>query len=63
MTVAALGRANGLASRTLYAALKTDYPKGEQIIARALGLNPEDIWPNRIAQRNFKADLPQVVNG
>lgn len=44
---------SGLAPGTLKAALDRPYPKAEGIIASALGLKPEFIWPERYAARNF----------
>ncbi|MGX2951505.1 helix-turn-helix domain-containing protein [Ursidibacter sp. B-7004-1] len=46
-TFAQLGLENGLAKTTVRNALDKPYPKGEQIIAKALGLKPSDIWPSR----------------
>ena len=46
-TFAQLGIENGLAKTTVHNALDKPYPKGEQIIADALGLKPADIWPSR----------------
>ncbi|EPP7669412.1 helix-turn-helix domain-containing protein, partial [Yersinia enterocolitica] len=37
----------GLAADTLKNALYRPYPKGEKIIAQALGLEPAKIWPSR----------------
>ena len=42
-----LGIENGLAKTTVRNALDKPYPKGEQIIADALGLSPAEIWPSR----------------
>ena len=50
-TLAALSRQSGLNSRTLNNALDRRYPKGERIIAEALGVTPEIIWPSRYANR------------
>ncbi|MFZ6675414.1 helix-turn-helix domain-containing protein [Undibacterium sp. Xuan67W] len=44
---------NGFAERTLNGALERPYLKAEKIIAQAIGLNPESIWPERYAKRNF----------
>lgn len=52
-----LSIANGLAPSTLRSALDRPYPKGEKIIATALGLRVEDIWAEREAYRNFKPSL------
>ena len=46
-SMSALSRANDLASSTLANALRFPWPKGERIIAEALGLEPRDIWPSR----------------
>lgn len=51
-SVASLSREVGLANSTLYTALIRPYPKGEQIIANALGIKPEEIWAKRYAERN-----------
>lgn len=37
----------GLSPSTLKNALARAYPKGERIIAEAIGLSPEQIWPSR----------------
>lgn len=47
ISLAALSRANGLNSGTLYNALERPWPRGEQIIAEAIGLQPAQIWPSR----------------
>lgn len=46
-SLAALSRENGLSSGTLNHALSKPWPRGEYIIARAIGIPPEDIWPSR----------------
>ena len=45
--MARLSRENGLGSDTLYNTLARPWPKGEQIIAKALGVSPSEIWPSR----------------
>lgn len=45
--LARLSRESGLASTTLNNALARRWPKGERIIAQALGTTPEEIWPSR----------------
>jgi Ner family transcriptional regulator len=50
ISMSALSRENGLASTTLANALERPWPKGERIIAQALGLNPADVWPSRYAE-------------
>lgn len=56
-TVRSLSVANGLSPNTLKTALAVPYPKCERIIADALGMQPEEIWPQRYAKRNFKPQL------
>lgn len=46
-SLAALSRQAGLASPTLANALNRRRPKGERLIAEALGIAPEQIWPSR----------------
>ncbi|EKS5410095.1 helix-turn-helix domain-containing protein [Salmonella enterica] len=46
-SMAALSRQAGLASSTLANALVRHWPKGEKMIADALGVTPEQIWPSR----------------
>lgn len=46
-TLSALSRASGLASSTLANTLFRRWPKGERLIANALGKRPEEIWPSR----------------
>ncbi|WP_395301164.1 helix-turn-helix transcriptional regulator [Enterobacter sp. ECC-175] len=46
-SLAALSRQAGLSSSTLANALERPWPKGELIIAEAVGIPPEIIWPSR----------------
>lgn len=46
-SLAAVSRNAGLASSTLTNALNRHWPKGERLIAEALGIAPEQIWPSR----------------
>jgi len=46
-TLAAVSRAAGLSSSTLANALSRPWPKGEWLIANALGIHPSIIWPSR----------------
>ncbi|EBS6870422.1 transcriptional regulator [Salmonella enterica] len=46
-SLAAVSRNSGLASSTLANALIRHWPKGERLIAEALGIAPEQIWPSR----------------
>lgn len=50
-SLAELSRKSGLNSRTLNNALERRYPKGERIIASAIGVTPETIWPSRYVSR------------
>ncbi|EJH7015976.1 helix-turn-helix domain-containing protein [Salmonella enterica] len=49
-SMAALSRDAGLSSSTLGNALYRHWPKGEKLIAKALGVTPEQIWPSRYHQ-------------
>lgn len=57
LTLARLSREQGLAPRTLNNALDRHYPRAELLIARALGMTPEDIWPVRYAEKRNKEKL------
>ncbi|MDQ7881834.1 helix-turn-helix domain-containing protein [Atlantibacter hermannii] len=46
-SLSAVSRNAGLASSTLANALTRRWPKGERLIAEALGVAPEQIWPSR----------------
>ncbi|MCA6951585.1 helix-turn-helix domain-containing protein [Pectobacterium polaris] len=46
-SLSAVSRNAGLASSTLANALKRHWPKGERLIAEALGSSPEQVWPSR----------------
>lgn len=46
-SLSAVSRKSGLASSTLANALNRRWPKGERLIAEALGIAPEQIWPSR----------------
>ncbi|MBV4368529.1 helix-turn-helix domain-containing protein [Erwiniaceae bacterium CMYE1] len=46
-SLSAVSREAGLASSTLANALNRRWPKGERLIAEALGVQPEQIWPSR----------------
>ncbi|WP_233965951.1 helix-turn-helix domain-containing protein [Pectobacterium polaris] len=49
-SLAAVSRNAGLASSTLANALKRHWPKGERLIAEALGSSPEHVWPSRYSE-------------
>ncbi|CNI49787.1 helix-turn-helix domain-containing protein [Yersinia pekkanenii] len=46
-SLSALSRENGLSPSTLSNALTRPWPKGEVIIADAIGVSPQEIWPSR----------------
>ncbi|APY61636.1 helix-turn-helix domain-containing protein [Salmonella enterica subsp. enterica serovar Essen] len=46
-SLSAVSRKPGLASSMLANALNRHWPKGEKLIAEALGVAPEKIWPSR----------------
>lgn len=46
-SLAALSRQSGLSSSTLANALTKPWPKGECLIADAVGIEPSLIWPSR----------------
>lgn len=46
-SLAAVSRKAKLASSTLANALTRPWPRGEKLIADALGISPEIIWPSR----------------
>ena len=46
-----LSEASGLHPTTLANALRRPYPNGEKIIAHALGLAPNAIWPSRYSRK------------
>jgi Ner family transcriptional regulator len=54
-TLAALSRSAGLSSSTLANALTRPWPKGEFLIAEALGVHPSEIWPERYFDATGKA--------
>lgn len=53
-SLAELSRRVGLSSGTLANALKRPWPKGEFIIAAALGMHPSEIWPSRYFDKRGK---------
>ncbi|EBY6523817.1 transcriptional regulator [Salmonella enterica subsp. enterica serovar Livingstone] len=54
MSLAAVSRNAGLASSTLANALTRHWPKGERLIAEALDVAPEDIWPSRYCKSEYR---------
>lgn len=47
LSVRQLSRDAGLNENTLANALRSPWPKGEKIIAEAIGMTPEQVWPSR----------------
>ena len=56
-SIAALAREHKLGESTVRSALDKPYPKSERLIAEAIGVAPEAIWPERFAERNFTPTL------
>ncbi len=49
-----LAKASGYSNASaLRKAFDSSYPKAERIIATAIGVTPETIWPSRYEKRNF----------
>ncbi|NDO81614.1 transcriptional regulator [Citrobacter sp. NCU1] len=57
ISLAQLSRDQGLASRTLHNAFERHYPKAEGIIAQALNMAPEQLWPSRYTGKSSKATV------
>ena len=53
---------NGLSPNTLKSALQFKYPKGERIIAAAIGVKPEEIWPSRYEDKSLSKQFPKHAN-
>ncbi|EDQ6090025.1 helix-turn-helix domain-containing protein [Salmonella enterica] len=53
-SLSALSRQAGLASSTLPNALTRHWPKGERLIAEALDVAPEKIWPSRYCKPEYR---------
>lgn len=51
VTMRGLSENAGLKPDTLKNALHRSYPKGERIIADALGMEPATIWPSRYLRK------------
>lgn len=60
-SLAAVSRAAGLSSSTLANALTRPWPKGEYLIAEALGVHPSVIWPSRYFKKNLLIDRSLLV--
>ncbi|WP_262215964.1 helix-turn-helix domain-containing protein [Serratia ficaria] len=53
-TMRDLSKAAGLSADTLKNALDRKYPKGERLIAEAIGEEPATIWPSRYSKQQQK---------
>lgn len=62
-SLAAVSRSAGLSSSTLANALLRPWPKGEKLIADALGISPEIIWPSRYFDSEGKLLTRQIRSG
>lgn len=47
LSVRQLSREAGLGENTLANALRSPWPKGERIIAEAIDMTPDQLWPSR----------------
>lgn len=54
ISMADLARAHNIAPSTLRNVWRIPYLKGEEIIANAIGVRPEAIWPERYQKRSRK---------
>ena len=52
-SLAALARSQGYSASTLQNARNSKWPKGERIIAKALNVEPSEIWPSRYINPTF----------
>lgn len=62
-SLAAVSRSAGLSSSTLANALLRPWPKGEKLIADAMGISPEIIWPSRYFDSEGKLLARQIRSG
>lgn len=60
-SVRALSIEAKLAPNTLAKALDAPYLKGEKIIAAAIGVEAEEIWPTRFERRNQRPVFPKAI--
>ncbi|EOZ9284168.1 TPA: helix-turn-helix domain-containing protein [Enterobacter hormaechei subsp. oharae] len=61
-SLAAQSRKAGLSSSTLANALSRSWPKGELIIAQAINVPPEVIWPERYFDEKGEPIFRQMRN-
>lgn len=62
-TLAAASRAAGLSSSTLANALSRSWPKGELLIAKAIGVPAAQIWPSRYYDGTGKVIIKTLRKG
>lgn len=62
-SLAAVSRAAGLSSSTLANALTRPWPKGEYLIAEALGVHPSVVWPSRYYQNGVMVERKGLMRG
>jgi Ner family transcriptional regulator len=62
-SLAALSRSAGLSSSTLANALTRPWPKGEYLIAKALGLHPSVLWPSRYFKDGEMVERKELMRG
>ncbi|MBG0752260.1 helix-turn-helix domain-containing protein [Pectobacterium colocasium] len=60
-TVTEVSRNAGLSSTTLANALSRPWPKGEYLIAQAIGIAPEEIWPSRYFENGIFIDRKKKI--
>lgn len=64
-TMADLSRMHGYNPINISKALQYDYPKAERILAEAIGVAPETIWPSRYqkrAERKARQQFKPAIN-
>ncbi|EHD22807.1 MULTISPECIES: helix-turn-helix domain-containing protein [Brenneria] len=54
LSLSQLSREQGLAARTLNNAFERRYPRAEELIAQALDMTPEELWPSRYLDKKPK---------
>jgi Ner family transcriptional regulator len=53
LSLAELGRRNGYSAGSLKSVLRTPSKPQQQIVAEALGISPEVIWPSRYKTESY----------
>lgn len=62
-SLAAVSRTAGLSSSTLANALTRPWPKGEYLIAEALGVHPSVVWPSRYFKDGVMVERKGLMRG